>query len=141
LFAVVFFGDCFLQFAVLRGPQPPSAVDRHFGFRRARCSAGCVRFIQKERTLFKFASFASVGAGVVLVPKPAGRVLRASAWRGFGSHGYRQCLSLQAATAPNIYLSLLPPLVPASCIFQSAAEFANNSVVCHSKEQSDEESV
>ncbi len=37
-------------------------------------SAGCVRSVQKERTLFKFASFASVGAGVVFVPKPAGRV-------------------------------------------------------------------
>ena len=40
--------------------------------------AGCVRsvrFIQKECTLFKFASFASVGAVYVLVPKPAGRVL------------------------------------------------------------------
>ena len=38
---------------------------------------------------------------------------------------------------------LFPPpfRVAASCIFQSAAEFANNSVVCHSEEQSDEESV
>ena len=45
LFAVVFFGDCFLQLAVLRGPQPPGTVDRHFGCRRTRCSAGSVRFV------------------------------------------------------------------------------------------------
>jgi hypothetical protein len=51
LFAVVFFGDCFLQLAVLRGPQPPGTVDRHFGCRRTRCSAGSVRFVQEERTL------------------------------------------------------------------------------------------
>jgi hypothetical protein len=76
-----------LQFAVLREPQPPGTVDRHFGFRRARCSAGSVRSVQEECTLFKFASSASVGAVVVFVPKSAGRVLRASAGRGFGSHG------------------------------------------------------
>ena len=52
----------------------------------------------------------------------------------------RRCLSLQAAVAPNIF-SLHPFRVAASCLFQSAAEFANNSVVCHSEEQSDEESV
>ena len=40
-----------LQFAELREPQPPGAEARRFGFRRARYSAGCVRFIQKERTL------------------------------------------------------------------------------------------
>ena len=52
----------------------------------------------------------------------------------------RRCLSLQAAVAPNIF-SLHPFRVAASCILQSAAEFANNSVVCHSEEHSDEESV
>ena len=36
---------------------------------------------------------------------------------------------------------LFPKSVAASCTFQSAAELANNSVVCHSEEQSDEESV
>ena len=35
-----------LQFAELRGSQPPGAEARRFGFRRTRCSAGCV---QKER--------------------------------------------------------------------------------------------
>ena len=39
------------------------------------------------------------------------------------------------------HLFSLPTRVAASCLFQSAAEFANNSVVCHSEEQSDEESV
>ena len=42
---------------------------------------------------------------------------------------------------PPEHLFLPPFRVAASCIFQSAAEFANNSVVCHSEEQSDEESV
>ena len=41
---------------------------------------------------------------------------------------------------PNIF-SFHLSCVAASCIFQSAAEFANNSVICHSEEQSDEESV
>ena len=52
----------------------------------------------------------------------------------------RRCLALQAAAALSIF-SLHPSRVAASCLFQSAAEFANNSVVCHSEEQSDEESV
>ncbi len=51
----VFCGDCFLQLAVLREPQPV------LGF--------------------------NSGTRNILVPKPVGRVLRASAGRGFGSHG------------------------------------------------------
>ena len=46
-----FFEDCFLQFAVSRKSQPSDAEARRFGCRRTRCSAGSVRFVQKERTL------------------------------------------------------------------------------------------
>ena len=42
---------------------------------------------------------------------------------------------------PPEHLFSLPTHVAASCIFQSAAELVNNSIVCHSEEQSDEESV
>jgi len=52
----------FLHFAVSREPQPPGMVDRHFGCRRARCSACCVRFIQKERR-FAGLDLNSVSAG------------------------------------------------------------------------------
>ena len=36
-----FFEDCFLQFAVLRGPQPPGAEARRFGCRRAHSRRLC----------------------------------------------------------------------------------------------------
>ncbi len=58
LFAVVFFGDCFLQLAVLREPQPPSAEARRFGCRRPPPPQASFR----ESVRCKFASFASVGA-------------------------------------------------------------------------------
>ncbi len=49
------------------------------------------------------------------------------------------CISTNRSRPEHLFP---PPFrVAASCIFQSAAEFANNSVVCHSEEQSDEESV
>ena len=47
-----------LQFVELRGLKLPGTEARRFGFRRAH-PAGCVRFVQKERMLFKFASSAS----------------------------------------------------------------------------------
>ena len=100
-----------LAASVVAGLATPQAA-----FALFRKSAGC-----------KFASSASVGAVVVFVPKPAGRVLRASAWRGFGSHGYRRCLSLQVAATPNIfslYLFALPP-VAYSSLLRSREQFSS----------------
>ena len=60
------------QFAELRGPLPPGAEARRFGCRRTRYSAGCVRSVQEECMLFKFASFASVGAVLFSCRSPRG---------------------------------------------------------------------
>jgi len=68
-FAAGFCRSAVSQFAVLRESQPPGTEARRFGFRRARYSAGSVRFIQKECTLF---NFASVGAVLFSCRSPRG---------------------------------------------------------------------
>ncbi len=130
-----------LQFEVLRGPQPYGAAARRFGCRRTRCSAGCVRFVQKERTLFKFASFASVGAVLSSCRSPRGEFCEPPRGGASARTAENWCLSLQAAAAPNIFslhLSALPPvaysslprslrimnsLVPTRCADRSSSRF------------------
>ena len=83
------------------------------------------------------------------MPKPAGRApLRTGICKfceppqggASARTAERRCLRFEIYQ-PTGKQFLFPTCVAASCIFQSAAEFANNSVVCHSEEQSDEESV
>ncbi len=131
-----------LQFAELREPQPPDAEARRFGCRRARCSAGSVRSVQEECTLFKFASSASVGAVVVFVPKPAGRApLRTGICKfceppqggASARTAERRCLSLQATTAPNIFSLYLPSLPPVaySSLLRSRRTIQNSQFKMH----------
>ena len=74
------------------------------------------------------------------MPKPAERVF-ASLRRAGLRLARLKPVFISASHGCSEHLFLPPFRVAASCIFQSAAEFANNSVVCHSEEQSDEESL
>ena len=84
----------FLQFAKLREPQPPGMVDRHFGCRRARYSAGCVRCVQEECTLFKFASSASVGAVLFSCRSQRGEFCEPPQGGASARPAERRCLAL-----------------------------------------------
>ncbi len=95
--------------------------------------AGCVRFIQKERTLF---------SSQTLLHGQRRRCSRAEAsgasFASLRRAGLRLArlkpVFISASCGRPEHLFLPPPRVAASCIFQSAAEFANNSVVRHSEE-------
>ena len=134
-------------FVVLRFRNSQNCAGRSLPVRKLAASAvagltpaGCVRSVQKERTLFKFTSSASRSAqelfscrsqrGEFCEPPQGGASARTA------EAGVYLCkLRLSRTSFPS------PFRVAASCIFQSAAEFANNLVICHSEEQSDEESV
>ena len=77
--------------------------------------------------------------GDILVPKPAGRVSASLRAAGLRLARLKPVFVSISRGRPE-YLSSPSSRIAASCLFQSAAEFANNSVVCHSEEHSDEES-
>ena len=87
----------------------------------------------------KFASSASVGAVLFSCRSPRGEFCEPPQG-GASARTAEAGLYFYKPQSPE-HLFSLPTRVAASCLFQSAAEFANNSVVCHSEEQSDEESV